>query len=73
LPVSGGELIAQQIDRAARRLGVPRGLVKRLWYREQRCVPAHVALALLAFDRESAALRERMETLRAELDALRSR
>jgi hypothetical protein len=73
LPVTAGELIAQQIDRAARRLGISRGLVKRLWYREQRSVPAHVALELLEFDRRTAGLRGELERLQGELDAFGER
>lgn len=70
-PVLPGELISQQIDRAARRVHLPRGLVKKLWYREQRSVPAHIALSLLAFDRRTEQLRQEIEHLQSQLDALR--
>ncbi len=69
-PVAPGDLIEQQIRRAARRLGLDRGLAKRLWYGEQRAVPLHVALNLVEFDRRSAELTERLAALRAEIDAL---
>nr|WP_294550086.1 hypothetical protein [uncultured Rhodopila sp.] len=70
-PSDPGERINQMIQRAARRLRLPASLTKRLWYQEQRSVPAHVALNLMEFDRQSAELRERLRLLQAELDALR--
>lgn len=73
LPVTPGELITQQIGRAARRLRLDPGLAKRLWYGEQRVVPTDVALNLITFDRESAELRARLDALQAEIDAFARR
>jgi hypothetical protein len=70
-PIDPGELISQQIRRAARRLGLHPNLAKRLWYREQRVIPAHLALNLLDFDRRAAEVRARLDALNADLDALR--
>jgi hypothetical protein len=70
-PVSAGDSVGQQIDRAARRLRVPRGFVKRLWYRESGTVAAHVALTLLEHETCMIPLRRRLAELQAELARLK--
>jgi len=42
-PARPGERVAEQILRAARRLGIDAGRGKRLWYAEARNIPAHEA------------------------------
>lgn len=46
LPVLPGELIAHQIRRAARKVGLPVPRAKSIWYREARTIRAHEIDAL---------------------------
>ena len=70
-PVTAGERVTGRIERAARRLGLTRTQVKRLWYREQRSVPAHVALWLLEFDRRASRQDDELQALKARIRELR--
>lgn len=70
-PIDAGDLVTEQIRRAARRLGLPWGQVKRLWYRECRTIPAHIALWLLEYDRRAELLHGELEELRVRIAALR--
>lgn len=42
-PVTAGESVKACVRRASVRAGLPYGQVKRMWYREWREIPAHVA------------------------------
>lgn len=45
-PVRPGELIAHQIRRAARKVGITESRAKSIWYREARAIRAHEIDAL---------------------------
>jgi hypothetical protein len=72
LPVHPGERVKSLINRSSKRLRIPYGQAKRLWYREIKNIPAHVAMALLEYDRRTEDLNRQRAEIEAQLERLGS-
>jgi len=64
-PVRPGELIAHQIRRAARKVGITESRAKSIWYREARAIRAHEIDALRKTAGESEGFMKAMEAVMA--------
>ncbi len=69
-PVAPGETVGELIRRAARRVGLSYGRVKKYWYREITRPPAHEYV--LMQQRKLALMQERRARLHAEMCDLKA-